>query len=240
MVFFDIGHTLVTGADQSPRRLLGGRLGLSERETRTVGKLIMTHDCDQPAHLAEAIVQALPGADVHGVFSAVEAVWHEQIQCVREIQGAASLLRGLKDAGFGLGVISNIWHPFYTGFRRNCPHLEELLDHSILSYRQGWKKPAEELYRKAAHIACVPTSRCWMVGDTYELDMEPARRVGMGTIWFLHRPEKERPVLVELLRGDLEPPDWVVGGLDEILPFLTGGRAAADLRKTGAARKRTL
>jgi FMN phosphatase YigB (HAD superfamily) len=55
-----------------------------------------------------------------------------------------------------------------------------------------------------------------MVGDSYEQDIEPARNVGMRTLWVLRRPEKERGVLVKLLRGEQTPPDLLVEDLNQI------------------------
>ena len=58
-----------------------------------------------------------------------------------------------------------------------------------------------------------------MIGDTYELDMEPARRIGMNTVWILCRPEKEKSLLVEVLRGTKERPDWVVEDVEALQHF---------------------
>ena len=219
VIFFDIGHTLVTGAEQSPRRLLASRLALSEKETKQVGQLIMTHSCDEPSQLVRALAELLPERDAHRVREVVEAVWAEQIHCVKEIRGATSLASSLKAQGYKLGIISNIWHPFYHGFCRTCPALLDLMDYKNLSYRVGIKKPSLNLYQQAVRETGEAPSSCWMVGDTYELDMAPARQVGMNTLWVLCRPEKERGLLVEMLRGEKQRPDWVVESIEEILPF---------------------
>ena len=145
-IFFDVGHTLVTGADQSPRRLLGSRLGLSEKETRKIGQLIMTHPSEELTSLVKAISDTLPGKDADQISSVIEMVWQEQISCVREISGATILLKALKEQGHKLGVISNIWHPFYQGFCQTCSEMARLLDYRILSYRAGFKKPSYNLY----------------------------------------------------------------------------------------------
>ena len=221
VIFFDIGHTLVTGADQSPRRLLSSRLGLSEKEAKQVGQLIMTHSSDEPTQLIHAMNELLPARDPRQIRDVVESVWIEQIHCVREIQGATQLIRSMKAHGYRLGIISNIWHPFYQGFCRKCPELVDLMDYKVLSYKVGCKKPSPHLYRWAVEEAGEPASSCWMVGDTYELDMAPARQVGMNTLWVLFRPEKERTLLVELLRGEKQRPDWVVESIEEILPFFS-------------------
>ncbi|MGV8073512.1 MAG: HAD family hydrolase [Syntrophobacteraceae bacterium] len=220
VIFFDIGHTLATGAEQSPRRLLANRLGLNEKETRLVGRLIMTHPATEPVSLVSAMAEILPDKDYSQVRSIVENLWKEQIDCVREVPGATALLGALKVEGFRLGVISNTWHPFFLGFTEICREIKSLLDFTVLSYRIGIKKPSLDLYRHAVKITGEPAERCWMVGDTYEMDMEPAQSIGMRSIWVLRRPEIERSVLVQMLRGDKRVPDWVTGDIEEILPFM--------------------
>ncbi len=219
-IYFDIGHTLVTGAEQSPRRLLASRLGLNEKETKLVGRAIMTHPATDVSSLIFVLQGLLPGRDPAAIESAVEGLWAEQIDCAREIRGATTLLRALKENGFRLGVISNIWHPFFLGFSRACREITSLLDYTVLSYRVGAKKPSLDLYRHAVQMTGRPAEKCWMIGDVYELDMEPAKQVGMRTIWVLSRPEIERELLVQILRGEKRSPDWVALDLEEILPFV--------------------
>lgn len=219
VIFFDIGQTLATGAAQSPRRLLGSLLNLSEKGTKRAGKLIMTHPATEPSSLAEALQGILPDRDPGRIRSAVETLWAEQLECAVEIPGAAALLDFLKSEGVGIGAISNIWHPFYRSFCRNCPETASLIDYPVLSYREGVKKPSPDIYQRALKISGQPAALSWMVGDTYELDMEPAREVGINTLWVLCRPEKEKDLLAEVLRNEKPRPDWVVKNLDEIFPF---------------------
>ena len=219
VIFFDIGHTLVTGADRSPRRLLGARLSLSEQETKRVGRLIMTHPCTEPNELVAVLLEVLPGRSPFETASALKQVWEEQIRCVKEIEGATLLLKSLKAAGYRLGIISNIWHPFYQGFCEVCDELTSLVDYKLLSYRQGCKKPSPDLYGEAARRTGEAPSSCWMIGDSYELDVRPASRAGMKTVWVLSRPEKERPTLAQILRGEIPPPDWATDNLADLCSF---------------------
>jgi FMN phosphatase YigB (HAD superfamily) len=219
VIFFDIGQTLVTGAEQSARRLLASRLRLNEKETKVVGRLIMTYYITEPGQLAGALKKILPDKEPYWLCDVVDTVWSDQITCIREIPGATSLLASLKAMGVKLGLISNIWHPFYQGFCQSYPEMAGLFDYAFLSYRVGEKKPSLELYRKAVQATGRPASECWMVGDTYELDMEPARKAGMKTLWILCRPERERALLVQALRGERPAPHWVVEELGEVLPY---------------------
>jgi HAD superfamily hydrolase (TIGR01549 family) len=217
VIFFDMGQTLVTGAGQSPRRLLAARLGLSEKETKRVGRLIMTQSAFEPASLADALKPILVKHEQQHLRDTLEEVWGEQRRCVQEIDGATSVLKSLKARGFKLGVLSNTWHPLYAGFCESCPEMAELVDYFVMSYHLGCKKPSLDLFRQAAQRTGEPTERCWMVGDSYELDIEPALTSGMRAIWVLRFPEREKDLLARVLRGDKPHPDWSVVHLEEIL-----------------------
>lgn len=219
VVFFDIGNTLAATGNQSARRQFAGQLQLTEKETRAVGRLIMTHPAKSPDEIVTTLVPALPRHRSQQIRTAVNDIWKQQTAAVQEIPGARDLLQGLKNMGLNLGVISNTWHPSYKGFRLNCPQLTKLLDFSFLSYLEGWKKPSQEIFEAAVRKAGCPAEACWMVGDSYELDLEPARILGMRTLWVLCRPECERPLLAEILRGEKPGPDWAVQALAEILPL---------------------
>jgi FMN phosphatase YigB (HAD superfamily) len=219
VIFFDFGQTLVTGAELSARRLLAERLGLDEQETKLSGRILMTLRRETPEALAAALSAILPGRDAQLIYQGLQAVWREQIACVRAIPGAAALLRRLKRMGVKLGAISNIWHPFYTGVCQNCPDIVGLLDYRCLSYQVGLKKPSPELFRVAVATAHAPAGSCWMVGDSYELDVAPAALVGMRTLWVLARPAREAALLAAILRGEQPRPDWAVHQLEEVLAF---------------------
>lgn len=219
--FFDIGHTLVTGAEASPRRLLGTALGLNDEQTKLIGKLIMTLPAEEPQAVSEAIAKVLPSLEPFKVAREVGRVWYEQIACVREIPGATPLIRRLKEAGHRVGLISNIWHPFFLGFQKECAEINALVDFEFLSYRTGIKKPSASLYRQAVDAARRQgLERCWMIGDSYELDMAPARLAGMHSLWILCRPERERPLLADILNAKKQAPDGCVPELKDVPDFL--------------------
>jgi len=219
VIFFDIGCTLAFTGDTSVRRQIAAHLQLSEKEIKRVGRLIMTHPAESPNQLLSALSQSLPRIPKDSLHDILIELWKRQTACVREMAGAGDLLLGLKELGLKLGVISNTWRPAYQGFRHNCSQLDALMDFKVLSYEQGCKKPGVELFERALHQAdCEPES-CWMIGDSFELDLEPARRLGMRSLWVLVHPERERGVLAQILRGEESGPDLAVQRLDDILPL---------------------
>jgi HAD superfamily hydrolase (TIGR01549 family) len=215
VIFFDIGHTLATGGEMSPRRLIGYRLGLSESDMRSIGKFIMTTRIETKEEFFAAVESFLRHVDASVLKAAVDDIWEEQKACVELLPGVEDVIKTLADRGYELGVISNIWHPFYEGVRQRGAHVWHYFRYEILSYREGVKKPDPGIYRLAR--ARVQADEYWMVGDTYEMDIMPAKAEGFKTVWFLLRPEREREVLVRILRGELPGPDVAVSDLRELV-----------------------
>lgn len=219
VVFFDVGHTLVHGSDPSVRRRLASRLRLSAKETKRAGRLIMVHPATDPGTLARALHEILPAHGLAQLSGVVEALWEEQRHGVKAMPEAIPVLKRLKAAGIRLGIASNTWHPFYLGVTRALEEVLELFDCTVLSYRVGCKKPSWQFYQHALRQAAVAGNECWMVGDAYHHDIEPALSQGMGTIWLLKYPEREKTAIAEMLRGSKPRPHWVVEELTEVLPF---------------------
>jgi FMN phosphatase YigB (HAD superfamily) len=221
VIFFDLGQTLITGAGQSPRRMVASRFDLSERQTRRVGRLIMTHPAVEPTSLARALKEILVDHDLRDLQKGLAEIWAGQSRSVKEIDGATAVLRSLKSSGIELGLISNTWHPLFEGFCENCREIAEMVDYSVLSYRLGIKKPSPDLFQQAITQTGAAPGSCWMVGDSYELDMEPALTVGMHVVWVLSAPEREKTLLAQVLRGDKARPDLSITHLEEILVFFS-------------------
>lgn len=219
VILFDIGNTLATAMDLTPRRLWGARLGLSEKETRRAGRLIMTENATTPAALTAALARSLPHRSTEELLRAAESLWRQQSESVREIPGARDVIEELHGMGYRLGLLSNTWCPLFEGFQRVFSDVLGLFDTVVLSYREGVKKPSREIFELAARRAAAPPSKCWMVGDSYELDMEPAMGAGMKTLWVLSTLDRERTVMAELLREDAGRPDRAVESIQEIPLF---------------------
>jgi HAD superfamily hydrolase (TIGR01509 family) len=180
----------------------------------------MTLPARDPGEVVAALRPLLPRHDSRQIGSATEQIWHQQRTSVKAVEGADFLLHYLKQSGFKLGVLSNTWHPLFSGFVENCGALVGVIDHALLSYRLGRKKPCSSLFHLAVEASGTTADRCWMIGDSFEQDIEPARRLGMKTAWVLKRPQLEIDVLVGLLRGQLRGPDLVVRDLAQLQGFL--------------------
>lgn len=199
----------------SPRRLVGYRLGLSERDMQYLGKFIMTTPIKTKEEFFVAVEPFLKHVGSSTLRKIVDEVWEEQKACVELMPGVEDVIQTLASRGYELGIISNIWHPFYEGVREKGAHVWHCFRYEVLSYREGVKKPSPEIYRLA--MAKVQADEYWMIGDTYEMDIMPAKSEGFKTVWFLIRPEREREVLAKILRGELVRPDFAVADLRELV-----------------------
>jgi putative hydrolase of the HAD superfamily len=98
----------------------------------------------------------------------------------RYLRRNASLLERAK-ARYRLGLVSN----FYGNVAFLCEEagLKPLLDVILDSAQVGMSKPDPEIFLRALEKLDLPPGRTVFVGDSYERDILPARRLGMKAIW---------------------------------------------------------
>src|SRR5256886_14558088 len=103
----------------------------------------------------------------------------------------AQLLAILAERGFELGVVSNGCGNVETlcadfGF---APFLSLIVD----SRRVGFCKPDPAIFRHAAEKLGVDPGTILMVGDSFDRDVVPAKKVGMKTAWVEGARPRECP-----------------------------------------------
>lgn len=108
---------------------------------------------------------------------------------------AKKLLQNLKN-GYKLVMISNFYGNLQTvlvefGLRDFFLCVAE-------SAVVGYSKPDERLFLKAFESFDTDAGRCMMIGDSYNKDIIPAKRLGYKTIWLKGRPWQENPVSTPL------------------------------------------
>ncbi len=98
----------------------------------------------------------------------------------RTLQRNVQLLKCLKPI-YQLGVISN----FYGNVAALCKEasLADLLDVILDSAAIGVRKPDPKIFRIALREINLVPAQAFYVGDSYERDIAPARKLGMKTIW---------------------------------------------------------
>lgn len=213
-VLFDIGSTLVQGPELSPAGVICRLLGLADSEKGRVADIIMCSPFRDRRQMCRRLRDAFPSAGFPEEL--IEKVWTDQETAPQEIPGATEAVRHVRRAGFMVGLVSDIWEPYYKGFLAACPELCSMVDYTGLSFREGVRKPSALLLEKAIQSLGMPAEHAWMVGDTYRNDLLPAAKLGMRTIWVLNRPEKEYPAMEEVLKGRLPRPDIIVDTVGDI------------------------
>ncbi|MBF0185120.1 MAG: HAD family hydrolase [Magnetococcales bacterium] len=213
-IYFDIGFTLMGGPSQGPARRLVEALGLPGSARSVLMDILFTHPFADAEQLADHIGGLFHTSDSL-TRETVRQLWRAQIEEAYLLPGASTLLAQLQEQKIPFGFISNIWSPFYEGFRQLLPK-ESLCCPGFYSFQQGIAKPEPELYRRAVQQTGLSAEQVIMVGDTYTMDVAPARQLGLKTVWVLHRPHKELPELVAVVNGSLPKPDVTVASLESL------------------------
>ncbi|MFF8845457.1 HAD family hydrolase [Streptomyces sp. NPDC015127] len=111
------------------------------------------------------------------------AAWHPY-------PDAAEVLRGLRERGVRVGVVSNIGWDLRPVFRAHG--LDALVDAYTLSYEHGVQKPDPRLFRAACAALGRDPRDALMVGDDRRAD-GGAADVGCAVRFVDHLPVAERP-----------------------------------------------
>ncbi len=90
------------------------------------------------------------------------------------------------------------------------------LHFTLTAAGEGAAKPAPDMFLRALAHAGVEPHQALHVGDDPELDVEAARRVGMGTVW-VNRSGAPWP-------SQIEPPDAAVTDVHGLVEWLHGQR----------------
>jgi len=213
-VLFDIGSTLVQGPEISPSKMIARVLGMDDSRKGQVADIIMCSVFEDPLHMCGILKKAFPMCDFPE--EKVKKIWFDQEIAPEEIPGATKAVSRIKSAGFKVGLVSDIWAPYYKGFLSACPQLSSLVDFAGLSFREGCRKPSASLFEKAVKTLGVTPESTWMVGDTYQNDLAPAMKMGIRTVWVLSRPEKEYPAMDGVLKGRLPRPDIIIDTIADL------------------------
>ncbi len=213
-VVFDIGATLVTGPPVAPNKIIASVIGCTTPSE--VAAVIMTQPLFSPVD-AVAALEAKFGPLSTDASRAVEELWNSQANAAQEIGGSVETVLTLKKRGFKIGLVSDIWTPYYLSVQRAIPDILEVSDAVVLSFETGRRKPDLFNFNRVLEELHIEASEAVMIGDTYEHDILPAIELGMHTIWVLARPEREKDYIVRLLNADSPTPEFTVLDITQIL-----------------------
>lgn len=215
IALFDIGSTLIDGPPYGPARRLAEMLGLGKESVADLERLLFRTPSESAEHLAQHIAE---GTNVNPARAVEECtkLWNAQLTEAYVLPGALEAVERLRAAAIPRAYLSNIWPPFYEHFRRSFT--SESAEPQFLSFQLGLSKPDPAFFHAALSSLNVPANEVVMIGDTYKNDIQPAIELGMKTIWVLHRPDKERASLVEVLNGSAPHPTLTLSAISELQP----------------------
>lgn len=210
---FDIGATLVTGPPVAPNKVIAALLdGVSARD---VGSVIMTTELTSAYGVCEALESRF-GVIGPEAKAGIYDLWESQASAAVAISGAADAVLALKRRGLLIGLLSDIWNPYFAGVEKALPDVIDAADGIVLSCRTGVRKPYPDNFLRALAELNVRPDEAVMIGDTYSHDILPAIELGMQAIWVLARPDRESDAIVEILNRVKPTPTATVSNITEV------------------------
>jgi FMN phosphatase YigB (HAD superfamily) len=234
---FDIGATLVTGPPVAPNKAIAKLLnGAIPPEARLFfgAKRPLKHSPrgnDFTGAEMASVIMTRPFESADEVCAALEAefgpidgptrvgvtdLWNSQASAATELDGASETVLSLKQSGIRIGLLSDIWSPYYKSVEKALPRVIEAADSIVLSCRTGCRKPEPTNFELALDELGVKPEEAVMIGDTYEHDILPALELGMRTVWVLARPDREVRSIIKVLNWHSRPPTWTVWDIREV------------------------
>lgn len=130
----------------------------------------------------------------------------EMRRCIKD---SKKILAELK-AKYRLGLVSN----FYGNLGKVCDSIgfSEFFDVMIDSEQEKIEKPNPEIFSLALRKLSANPEDAFVVGDSYERDIVPAKILGCKTIWLKKKSFKEN--------NYTDSADYTVGDLKDILNYL--------------------
>ncbi|MCE5198990.1 MAG: HAD family hydrolase [Armatimonadota bacterium] len=210
---FDIGATLVTGPPVAPNKVIASLI--DGATAADVSSVIMTTEIQSAEHACSILEKRFGRLSGEAVMAVCE-LWKSQSTAPEALGGAAETVLTIKNRGLKIGLLSDIWSPYYAGVERVLPEVVEASDAIVLSCRTGVRKPDTSNFRTAIDALGVEASEALMVGDTYTHDILPALELGMKAVWVLARPERESESIIRILNGEVPVPTITVASVGEV------------------------
>ncbi|MFP4498634.1 MAG: HAD family hydrolase [Vulcanimicrobiota bacterium] len=222
IVLFDIGDTLMGGAVKSPTYRIIEELGLQRSDKSKVRHLMYGSSFMDSDELIQSFFNEFPFLDRYAS-EVIYDLWEAQTVEGYALPGAFDVIEEFHRAGFRLGLVSNIWHPFYQSFERVFSRVIKKFEVITLSYKSGRIKPDMTLYKQTLeHFRFLedtnfinPKKIC-MIGDSYKNDIEPACQAKLRTVWILNKPQREIGYLSNIVTSGASYPDLILPSIQKL------------------------
>lgn len=170
LIRFDVNHYIACFADGPEDQEL-----LRREVFRSVEWVRLDRGAITDAQATESICKRLP-EHLHPAVSAIFKNWHQDIP---PLDGIYDLVGDLKEAGYGIYLLSNT-STRYHEFRRNIPALR-FFDGEFISADYGVLKPEQEIYERFFQAFSLEPSGCLFIDDNAP-NIEASIRAGMDGI----------------------------------------------------------
>jgi len=136
------------------------------------------YDADIFVRYTRCIIEAMGGSGLR-VDACAREIYDEWAACqhFHMYDDVPGVLRALAARGVKVGLISNS-HRSLAAFEQHF-ELQGLIAGALSSAEHGYMKPHPSIFEAALTLLGVSASESVMVGDSFEHDIEGARRVGM-------------------------------------------------------------
>lgn len=186
-VVFDVFGTLVEiGEKRRPyRQLLQAMESLGRARKPEDGATLMSNN------VGLAGVGPLFGVDIPAsTIAALELELYAELPSIRLFPEAAQCLTDLRQAGYKIGLCSNLSAPYAIPVKLLLPFE---LDYYAWSFEVGSVKPQQAIFENVCKgLNCVP-HEVMMIGDTFDADYTGPQQIGMRSCYLARNGD--RPVM---------------------------------------------
>jgi FMN phosphatase YigB (HAD superfamily) len=223
ILIFDLGGTLMEGPDISPASRFIRELKIGEECKDIINRFLFTENITDVETLTNRFLECFPDLSREHI-GQIEKIWTSQFDDGFVLPGVFELFDNIRKASYKVGIISNIWHPYYTCFENLFSRYLDVFEVITLSHREGLEKPHHMLFRKTLDMFChkcndgqpVNPENVCMIGDSYYHDISPALEMGFRTVWILIRPSREIQFLEEISQGKRKPADLMLSTIKQL------------------------
>jgi HAD superfamily hydrolase (TIGR01662 family) len=120
----------------------------------------------------------------------------------------------IRKNGVKIAIVSNAWLPqqVYSRLFKKLG-LHQWINRYYFSYTVGASKPDLKIFQYALSTQRIQPETTWMIGDSIDKDLKPAKKLGLTTVWF-------NPTKVPLPEGKQKYVDHQIDKISQILNFL--------------------
>lgn len=126
-----------------------------------------------------------------------------------QYQDGKAALIGLKQLGLKIGIVAN--QPAASAERLKKDNLFDLIDFLGISALVGLEKPDPAFFKLAIKELDLPADQIIHIGNRIDTDVNPAKSLGMKTVWVRRGEANPNPS-----KADLEAADITVGDLKNL------------------------